>query len=68
MADETEQAMYTDEEVRARQFPKPEPGGAVGSIPLSKTELPHHGGVDPEKEDDRSRKEEPAEKEPAESS
>jgi len=62
MATATEQAMYTDEEVRARQFPKPKPGGPVGAIPLSQMELPHHAGVDPKnKDDDRGRKEEPDE-------
>ena len=61
MATATEQAMYTDEEIRRREFPKPKPGGPVGSIPLSKMDLPHHAGVDPSNKDDRSPKEEPAE-------
>jgi len=58
MASETEKAMFTEDEVRRREFPKPEAGDPVGSIPLSQMDLPHHSGIDPTKEDERDTREE----------
>lgn len=55
MATATEQAMYTDEQVRRRVFPKPNPGGPVGSIPLADTNVPHHAAVDPKRKDNGAR-------------
>ena len=60
MANATEQeqaARMTEDAAKSRQFPKPTGSDPVGSIPLSKQDLPHHAGVDPSVPDDRDRPE-----------